>query len=199
MLAAIRAHYTGSRGAPPGKKLGWRAFDGSGRVLAYLGLGEPAFKLAPRRRLGLEDARPALHTVSVWLYRRVDCVENRARVSGSELLGAWHPVAAADWEVRYGWAPEHWETMVGAEHVASVVPGACFRRAGYRALGLTTGRSARRPPGSTHGPRVWSDGPARLVLYRGPLARLDPRDGRPQVLQPAEPPAGPGKDNRVST
>jgi hypothetical protein len=36
---------------------------------------------------------------------------------------------------------------------------------------MTTGRTARRPAGSTHGARVWSDGTPKLVLYRGPLVR----------------------------
>ena len=76
------------------------------------------------------------------------------------------------WNMRYlGWSL-HWLTLVEPASVASVVPGACFRRAGYRSLGMTTGRTARRPAGSTHGARVWSDGTPKLALYRGPLARV---------------------------
>jgi hypothetical protein len=138
-----------------------------GEPLAVFGLGEPAYKLAPRRRLGLHDARPAPGTVCCFIYRRV---LDRGP-SGSELVRAWHIEAADAWRARYGWTPEHWETLVLPSAVASEVPGACFRRAGYRSLGMTTGRTARRPPGSTHGLRVWSDGTPKLVLYRGPLAR----------------------------
>ena len=81
-------------------------------------------------------------------------------------------MASAEWETAFGWAPVHWLTLVDPASVASVVPGACFRRAGYRSLGMTTGRTARRPAGSTHGARVWSDGTPKLALYRGPLARV---------------------------
>lgn len=163
-IAAIRRHYTKSSGPPWGKKLAWRAGD------AWIGLGEPSFKLAPRRRLGLLDARPAPRTVTVFIFRReAPMLEG---VDGSNILRAWHDRAAADWEARYGWSPEHWETMVLPSAVASENPGACFRRAGYRSLGMTTGRSARRPPGHAHGARVWSDSEPKLVLYRGPLVRL---------------------------
>lgn len=75
----------------------------------------------------------------------------------------------AEWDRRYGQPIVHWETMIGQGAVGNL--GACFRRAGYRPLGWTTGRSARRPPGNTHGPRVWCDSEPKLVLYRGPLAR----------------------------
>jgi hypothetical protein len=163
-LAALRRHYTRSAGPPPGRKLAWRVGD------AWIGLGEPAYKLAPRRRLGLLDARPAPRTVCQFLFRRE---EPRGPWRGSDLLRAWHAVASEHWETRYGWAPDHWETLVLPSAVESPVPGACYRRVGYRSLGLTTGRGARRPPGATHGPRVWTDTEPKLVLYRGPLRRID--------------------------
>lgn len=165
-LAAIHAHYTGSDGPPPGKKAAWRIIE-DGRMRGWIGIGEPAYKLAPRRRIGLADARPTPRTVCVFIYRVGPGVER-----ASTILRAWHPVAAAAWRARYGWAPEHWETLVDPGKVASAVPGACFRRAGYRSLGMTTGGSARRPAGSTHGPRVWCDASPKLVLYRGPLRRV---------------------------
>jgi hypothetical protein len=37
---AIRAHYTGSRGAPPGKKLAWRIVS-EGAMVGWIGVGEP--------------------------------------------------------------------------------------------------------------------------------------------------------------
>ena len=160
LVAAIRRHYTGSRGAPPGKKMAWRVGD------AFIGLGEPSYKLAPRRRLGLADARPLPHTVCQFIFRRE---EPRGPWRGSDLLKAWHEVCSADWAERYGWEPVHFETLVLPSAVGSAVPGACYRRAGYRSLGMTTGRGARRPPGNTHGPRVWGPTDPKLVLYRGPL------------------------------
>jgi hypothetical protein len=172
-VAAIRAHYTGSAGAPPGKKQAWRVWIDE-HIIGHIGVGEPSYKLAPRRRLGLEDARPLPRTVCCFIFRRVDPI-SPGRPHGSSILKLWHHQAEADWEARYGWCPEHWETLVSPMAVQSSNPGACFLKAGYRALGMTTGRGARRPPGSTHdAPRVWSDGVPKLVLYRGPLPRVDP-------------------------
>ncbi len=167
-VTAIREHYTKSRGAPPGKKLAWRVEDDLGTI-AWFGAGEPAYKLAPRRRLGLEDARPAPFTVSNFIFRTV-----AHRVPARDLIRLWHGHLERDWEARYGWKPLHIETLVDPEEVGDRedhVAGYCFRRAGYRSLGFTTGRSARRPAGATHSARVWSDGTPKLVLYRGPLAR----------------------------
>jgi len=92
------------------------------------------------------------------------------------VLRAWHVVAAREWNTRYGFVPLHWETMVDSAQVESEVAGACFRRAGHRHIGDTTGRGVRRPAGATHGARVWGDTPVREVFYRGPLARI-PRVG----------------------
>jgi hypothetical protein len=165
--SAILRHYTESRGAPPGKKLAWEVFEDS-KLIGWLGLGEPAYKLAARRRLGIADARPLPGTVCNFIFRR-----ESGSVRGSDILRAWHPVAELDWLQRYGWQPVHWETLVLPTAIDSSVPGACFRRAGYRSLGLTTGRSARRPKGHTRGPRVWNDAERKLVLYRGPLHRME--------------------------
>lgn len=165
-LDAIHAHYTDSAGPPPGKKAAWRIVE-HGRQRGWVGLGEPAFKLAPRRRLGIQDARPLSRTVSVFILRL-----EPGGARASDIIRAWHPIASETWRSRYGWSPEHWETLVDPGRISSRVPGACFRRAGYRSLGMTTGWSARRPAGSTHGPRIWQETSPKLVLYRGPLARL---------------------------
>jgi hypothetical protein len=164
---AIKRHYTGSSGPPPGKKMAWRILE-NGRHRGWVGLGEPSFKLAARRRLGLADARPLPATVSNFIYR----IEASGDALASHMLREWHDIAASEWQSRYGVRPIHWETMVDPECVDSDVPGACFRRAGYRSLGMTTGRTARRPAGHGQGPRVWGDASPKLVLYRGPLARL---------------------------
>ncbi len=166
-IASLREHYSGSSGPPPGKKLVWRIFD-EGVARGWIGIGEPSFKLAPRRALGLLDGRPLPFTVGCFVYR----LERGGASRASAILREWHTVASAEWAARYGDAPIHWETLVDPSKVASEVPGACFRRAGYRSIGMTTGRGARRPPGSTRGPRVWTDTTPKLVLYRGPLTRI---------------------------
>jgi len=165
-VAVLREHYTESGGAPPGRKLGWFIFD-HGVRRGIIGLGEPPYKLAARRRLGLEDARPLPGTVCCFIYR----LELGGATPASVILKQWHDLAAEQWKRRYGEDVEHWETMCDPSHGEDVT-GYCFRRAGYRSLGMTTGRSARRPAGSTRGSRVWSDSDPKLVLYRGPLARL---------------------------
>lgn len=168
-VGAIQRHYTGSRGAPPGKKLAWRIYEGDSTLVGWIGLGEPAFKLAPRRAVGLQDAKAAPFTVANFIFR----LEGARATPARDVLRAWMPVAAADWEARYGWRPVHWESMVGQGD--EKVLGACFRGARWRALGWTTGRSARRPPGSTHGARIWTNAAPKLVFYSGPLHRVEPR------------------------
>jgi len=173
---AVLRHYTGSKGAPVGKKQGWRIYERIGRItnlIGWIGLGEPAYKLAPRRRLGLQDARPLEHTVSNFIYR----LEGARLTTAREILRQWMPVAAECWERRYGWRPVHWESMVGQGDAK--VLGACFRGARWRRLGWTTGRTARRQTGNGHGKRVWGDAPPKLVFYFGPLAREPRLKGTP--------------------
>lgn len=101
-VEAIRRHYTGSRGAPPGKKMAWRIFE-AGQLLGWIDIGEPAFKLAARRRLGLADGRPLHETVCCFIYRiEVDRSERNASSSG--ILLAWLPEAESAWRREYGWA-----------------------------------------------------------------------------------------------
>jgi len=166
-VAAIRRHYTGSRGAPPGRKLAWRIMVGA-RSVGWVGVGEPAYKLAARRRLGLLDARPLPATVCCFIYRR----EDPTGPSGAAILDLYHRAAAIEWLRRWEESIVHWETLVLPGATPSPVAGACFRSAGYRSLGMTTGRSARRPAGSTRGARVWGNSEPKLVLYRGPLPRV---------------------------
>jgi hypothetical protein len=167
-VGAIRRHYTKSRGAPPGKKMAWELLWCGVRV-GWWGYGEPAYKLAPRRALGLLDARPPDRCVSNFIFRlERETVDPPA----SKIIKLGLPMFAAEWEARYGWAPEHIETMVDAAEVKTSIPGYAYRRAGFRCLGETTGRTARRPAGNAHGPRVWSDGTPKVVLYHGPLHRV---------------------------
>lgn len=168
-VSAIRRHYPGSRGAPPGRKLGCRV-RWDGRVIAWWGLGEPSYKLAARRALGLADARPAPRTVANFFFR-AERLPDAPAPSSSALIRALLVHSLDAWARRYGSRPEHIETLVDAASVASEIPGYCYRRAGFRPIGHTTGRGARRPEGSSRGPRVWGETSVRVVLYRGPLAR----------------------------
>ena len=192
---AVLRHYTGSMGAPVGKKQGWRIYEHNGHsriLIGWIGLGEPSYKLAPRRRLGLRDARPLDRTVSNFIYR----LEGPRLTPASGILRMWMPVAADCWERRYGWRPVHWESMVGQGDAK--VLGACFRGARWRQLGWTTGRTARRQTGNSHSKRTWSDAPPKLVFYFGPLARLpEPtRPHGPNLTAPEIPGAQPGSWSR---
>lgn len=168
-VAAIKAHYSGSSGAPYGKKICVEVRE-DGAHRGWLGLGEPTYKLSPRRALGLSDARPLPQTVSCFIYR----LDSPGQTPASKILREWHHTVSRWWFITYGWHPVHWETMVDPTKILEKEnPGACFRRAGYRPLGFTTGRSARRPEGHGKGePRLWVDDTPKLVLYRGPLHRV---------------------------
>lgn len=165
-LAALRRHYTGSRGPPPGRKLAVEVWEGE-TLRGWWGVGEPPFKLAARRTLGIDDARPLPGTVCDFVYR----LESPGAVPASRILARARVVMAAEWARRYGETPTHWETLVDPARVVSGLPGYCYLRAGYRRIGETTGRGARRPPGATHGPRVWGPASRKVVLYYGPLSR----------------------------
>lgn len=146
-VAALREHYTGAAGPPPGKKLAWEITETGPdwigeRHRGWIGLGEPSFKLAPRRFLAgrtasevaiLRGARPLPRTVSCFVYRLTAPGEALA----SEILRMWEREAHRDWHCVYGWPPEHWESMCQPGATASPVVGACFRRAGWRPIGMT--------------------------------------------------------------
>lgn len=164
-LAALRRHYTGSARAPYGRKQVWEIHEellGQLDLVGYIGLGEPIFKLAVRRRLGLDPSFKS-NTANNFIYR----LEGPRYSLASDILRAWIPVAQADWKTRYGEDLTHIETLIGQGEDAN--PGASFKAAGFRSLGMTSGRTARRP---AHGKRVWSDGVPKLVLYWGPLHRV---------------------------
>lgn len=145
-------------------------------------------RAAPPQESGTAEPEDPPHpplplTVGCFIFR----VDKQGLARGSDVLKAWHVAASREWSTRYGFVPLHWETLVDPAEVESEVAGACFRRAGYRRLGPTTGRGARRPAGSTHGAREWGDTPIRQVFYRGPLHRLaapPPSAGMPVTKEP---------------
>jgi hypothetical protein len=164
-LASLRRHYTKSAKAPYGKKQVWEIYEEDGESIAlvgYLGLGEPIFRLAVRARVGRRPDDRA-NTASNFIYR----LEGPRVSLASDILKAWIPVAQADWKARYGEELIHIESLIGQGEPGN--PGASFKAAGFRTLGMTSGRTARRP---AHGKKVWSNTTPKLVLYWGPLARV---------------------------
>ena len=112
-VASIRRHYTGSRGASPGKKMAWRIKEGE-RVVGFIGLGELSYKLAPRRALQgrteeeeeiLAGARPLLHTVGLFIFRLEEHRSNHwARSSPPPLA---QPTPPGSGETR----PRNWSSI----------------------------------------------------------------------------------------
>ena len=116
-----------------------------------------------RKRLGLKSNQPDRGTVNNFIYR----LEGGRLSLASDILKAWLPVAQVDWELRYGEPLVAIETLIGQGESSN--PGASFKAAGFRTLGMTEGRGRRRP---THGKVVYIDTTPKLVLYWGPRARL---------------------------
>jgi len=166
--AAILRHYPGSKGAPPGRKQAWAIEDSTG-VCGFIGIGEPSFALAARRNLEGRDTYDKDGTWNIFMYRlERRCAGKRA----GEVLKLWHEIGPCEFEERYGVKAIHFETIVGDKEVKAAVPGATFRRAGYRVIGRTSGLGAKRPPGHTHGKRkIVKHGKRRLVFYKGPAPR----------------------------
>lgn len=166
-VAAIRTHYPKSRAAPYGRKLAWAIWN-NGMCVGHIGLGEAPYALSARRRLGLPSMPPPSNSACCFIYR-VEGHNERA----SCILKQWLPIAKAEWLDKYGEELIHIETMVDESKTKSSVGGACFRRAGFRSLGDTTGLEVSRP----NGRRVFKPGGTpKLVLYHGPLPRLPLRD-----------------------
>ena len=175
-MAALLEHYPGSKGPPYGKKQGFRIWE-DGQHRGWFGVGEPSFALGARRSVG-RNPKDRANTVNNYMYRLDAPGERKA----SEILNELIPEAEERWIRRYG--PEnrieHWETMVDPAAVKSQVPGASYRRAGFRSLGPTSGLSFRRPAGHGQGSRIRVPGTQKLVLYRGPLDRV-PKSERERI------------------
>ena len=132
-----------------GAQLRYLAYDGD-RILAGLGFGAAALKLAARDRFigWTPDERTAhLHQV----------VENRrflvlpwVQVKGlaSSLLGLTNRRLADDWQTRYAYRPVLVETFVEHGRYA----GTAYRAAHWACLGQTQGRGRLAPTGRAKQP-----------------------------------------------
>jgi hypothetical protein len=131
-----RYHYLGYKPLP-GAQLRYLAFAGSD-PLGALGFGAAAWMAAPRDRF--IGWRPEQRTAN--LHR----VVNNARFLilpwvnvknlASKILGLSARQIAADWEIRYGFAPVLLETFVERDRFR----GTCYRAANWTHLGQTKGR-----------------------------------------------------------
>ena len=133
-----------------------------GGILGIIAAGEPMFRCAPRDRALALNLAPGVPPPR-WL---VACVAFRVEGApfgvASRAIALWRASVAQDWSERYGDAVRAWETLVGPPR-----SGACFRHDGWRRVGYTTGRGARRPGGHGHSKRIWIDtGERKMVLLR---------------------------------
>jgi hypothetical protein len=133
-----RYHYLGHRNCV-GENLKYLARDRDGRVLACLLFGSAAWKVAGRDRwIGWtpEQRRGQL----CWLTNNTRLLILpwvRVPHLASHLLGRVAARLSADWQQKYGHPIYLVETFVERDRFR----GTCYRAAGWRWVGLTTGRS----------------------------------------------------------
>lgn len=131
-----RYHYLGYQPLP-GSQLRYLAIS-QGQVLALLGFGAAAWKLAPRDRwIGWSTAQRQ---------QRLHLLINNARFLilpwitsrnlASKLLAMAARRVAEDWQERYGYRPVLMETFVETQRFA----GTCYRAANWTHVGQTQGR-----------------------------------------------------------
>jgi len=131
-----RYHYLGYQPLP-GAQLRYVAIS-QGQVLALLGFGAAAWKLAPRDRWigwSAEQRRQRLHLVinnaRFLILPWITC-----RNLASKILALAARRVAEDWVERYGYRPVLMETFVETQRFA----GTCYRAANWTHVGQTQGR-----------------------------------------------------------
>ncbi len=131
---------SGGRTQPAGAQWRYLAYDGD-RVLAALGFGAAAWRLAVRERyIGWTDAERQAHLREVVQNRRFMVLPWVAvRGLASALLGLAARRLPADWLERAGYSPVLLETFVECDRFA----GTCLRAANWTRIGETVGRGKR--------------------------------------------------------
>lgn len=131
-----RYHYLGYKPLP-GAQIRYLIFGGS-CLLAALGFGAAAWKVAPRDRfIGWNDHQRQCH-----LHRIVNNARFlilpwvTARNLASRILAAAAKRLPQDWECRYGYQPVLLETFVQCDRFR----GTCYRAANWIHVGQTQGR-----------------------------------------------------------
>jgi len=133
-----RYHYLGHRNCV-GENLKYLARDRDGRVLACLLFGSAAWKVAGRDGwIGWTAEARRSHLCRLTNNTRLLILPwVRVPHLASHLLGRVAARLSADWQKKYGHPIYLVETFVERDRFA----GTCYRAAGWRRVGLTTGRS----------------------------------------------------------
>lgn len=153
-----RYHYLGLRNCV-GENLKYLARDRHGRVLACLLFGSAAWKASARDQWIGWNSEQRAGRLSLLTNNTRFLILPSVRVPhlASHLLGRVAARLSLDWQHKYGHPIYLLESFVQQPRFA----GACYRAAGWRQVGLTTGRT-RNDDGRR--PRV-----ARKALYLKPL------------------------------
>ena len=133
-----RYHYLGHRNCV-GENLKYLDRDRDGRVLACLLFGSAAWKVAGRDRwIGWTPEQRRGHLCRLTNNTRLLILPwVRVPHLASHLLGRVAARLSADWQQKYGHPIYLVETFVERDRFR----GTCYRAAGWRRVGLTTGRS----------------------------------------------------------
>jgi hypothetical protein len=149
-----RYHYRGFNGAV-GENVQYLARDHRGRELAVMVFGAAAWKVAVRDQfIGWSVSQRQQHLSGVANQQRFLILPwVRVPYLGSHLLSRATRCLAADWQARYGHRIWLVETFVELDRFA----GTSYRAAGWRELGLTTGRTRQDRQRTLQSPRkaVW--------------------------------------------
>jgi len=147
-------HYRGFNGAV-GENLQYLARDRHGRELAVMVFGAAAWKVAARDQFidwSVEQRQRGLSRVTNQ-QRFLILPWVRVAHLASHLLALATRRLSADWQARYGHPVWLAETFVEVERFA----GTAYKAAGWRQLGLTTGRTRQDRHRTLQGPRksIW--------------------------------------------
>ena len=131
-----RYHYLGYQPLP-GAQMRYQVFNGS-QLLAVLGFGAAAWKVAPRDRFigGSAQQRAANLRRIVNHARFLILPWVTGRNLASQILAAAAQRVAEDWPCRYGYEPFLLETFVERDRFR----GTCYRAANWIHVGQTQGR-----------------------------------------------------------
>lgn len=134
----MRYHYLGF-GGPVGENLGYLARDRSGRDIACLLFGAPAWRLAPRDAfIGWDDAMRQKNLCLIANNTRFLILPwVNAPNLASHILSRMAKRLCVDWLDKYNHPIHAIETFVDRERFT----GACYRAANWTCVGATKGRS----------------------------------------------------------
>lgn len=134
-----RYHYLG-HAVPYGAQLRYfvRMSPGEGTVVGCVQLSSPAWRMAARDRwIGWDDATRAKNLQRIVCNSRLLILPwVEVRNLSSTVLAQVSRQVLVDWPRQYGIEPYLMETLVDGEHFE----GTCYRAAGWKALGSTSGR-----------------------------------------------------------